>query len=323
MLFTYKRKILALVLALLLALVFITACTGTFAKGDQEKLTVNFIDVGFGDATLISLPDGKTMLIDTGANTSSNKDKVSETVEKYTKRIDYLVLTNLNNEHISNAINIVETFEIDKAFLPYVADKTPFITFKNIYDALLEREVAIQYSKSFTDLSTLDYTLVFLSPNASGVDGDYNKFNYSEIKTQSLINNLSPIIYLEFCGVKFVFSSDSEISQENWVVESYKGGLYDTFGQNGHALSLEDIDFYKLSNHGGDVGNSSEFLSLLKPKNAIISVGGANNLGYPSTSVLTSLTSVNPDHKLYRTDMDKTVRVEVNNFGKYQIYKGE
>ncbi len=320
---TYKRKILSVFLVLAITFAFISACTGIFAKGDQESLSVNFIDVGLGDATLISLPGGKTLLIDTGADTPTNKDKLIRLIRGYTERIDYLVLTTLVNEHISNAVNIIEEFEIGKAFIPNVFDKSPYSTFNNIYNRLIEKEIDVEFSKSFTNLSNTDYTLLFLSPNASGVDGDYAKFNYADIKDQSLIDNLSPMIYLEFRGVRFLLSSRSRSSQESWVIENYKNGLYDAFSKNGNQVVLEDIDFYKLSNYGGDEGNSVKLLSLLKPKNAIISTSGQGGQSYPSTNTLINLQSVNPNHALYRTDVDKTVRVEVNAFGKYQIYKGE
>lgn len=320
---TYKRKILSLILVCVLTLSFITACTGIFAKGDQENLSVNFIDVGLGDSTLVSLPGGKTLLIDTGANTPTNKDKLVNLIKKYSNRIDYLVLTSLVNEHISNAVNVIEEFEIGKAFIPNVLDKTPYLTFNSVYNMLVEREIDIEFSKGFTNLSNTDYTLLFLSPNASGVDGDYAKFNYADTKDQSLIDNLSPIIYLEFRGVRFLLSSRSRSSQEGWVIENYNNGLYSAFSKNGNQVALDNIDFYKLSNYGGSAGNSVKLLSLLKPKNAIISVSGLGGQGYPSTDTLMTLQSVNPNHVLYRTDVDKTVRVEVNNFGKYQIYKGE
>ena len=320
---TYKRKILSLILVCVLTLTFITACTGIFVKGDQEVLSVNFIDVGVGDSTLVLLPGGKTLLIDTGANTPTNKDKLVNLIKKYSNRIDYLVLTSLVNEHISNAVNVIEEFGIGKTFIPNVIDKTPYLTFNSVYNMLVEREVDIEFSKSFINLSNTDYTLLFLSPNASGMDGDYVKFNYADIKDQSLIDNLSPIIYLEFRGVRFLLSSRSRSNQESWVVENYKNGLYDAFSRNGNQVALEDIDFYKLSNYGGSAGNSVKLLSILKPKNAIISVSGLGGQGYPSTDTLMTLQNVNPDHCLYRTDVDKTVRVEVNSYGKYQIYKGE
>ena len=109
------------------------------------------------------------------------------------------------------------------------------------------------------------------------------------------------------------------MEEENIVREYYQNSLYSI--STGKTIKLEDIDFYKLANHGSNTSNGKEFLSLLKPKNVVISVGGANNENCPATEVMANLYLVNSEYTLYRTDRDKSVTVGLNEFGKYNVIK--
>ena len=53
--------------------------------------------------------------------------------------------------------------------------------------------------------------------------------------------------------------------------------------------------------------------------NAVISVGGANNYGLPSTEMLARLATASPAHNLYRTDVHGTISVYVSNDGEIRV----
>ncbi len=288
-----------------------------------DGLIVDYLDVGEGDATFIRLPDGKTMLIDTALNTNKNKNKLFSTIKKYGNSIDYLVLSHPDEEHIGNAKNIINEFKIGKAFVPYLLNGDVYPEMYEIINLLKMKEVVTKVSITYTNLSSDDYTLIFLYPDFYGEDANYNEFNATVIPSETLADDVSPLIYLEYNGVRFLFSADAGAKVENHVLTWYKMGLYDKALNDGKKVNLKDIDFYKLSSHGGSRGNSKEFLALLSPKNAVISVGVFNGKGHPSTEVLYNLYEVNNDYKLFRTDRDKTISVCVSKEGELAIYKGK
>ena len=78
------------------------------------------------------------------------------------------------------------------------------------------------------------------------------------------------------------------------------------------SINLENVDYLKLSHHGSDDASCEEFLSLLKPKNVIISVG-ENNYGHPTSEVLQRLDEIVGEYNLYRTDRDDNIFVKVKN----------
>jgi len=75
------------------------------------------IDVGQGDSIFISLENNRgNILIDTGGNRNYSISK--NTIIPYlkslgTKKIDLLVLTHGDYDHMGEAINLVEKFEVE------------------------------------------------------------------------------------------------------------------------------------------------------------------------------------------------------------------
>ena len=91
------------------------------------------------------------------------------------------------------------------------------------------------------------------------------------------------------------------------------------FNSLGIELNLINIDFLKVSRHGSANANSYDFLTFIKPKNAVISVGGANNYGLPATEMLSNLANASPAHNLYRTDVLGTISVYVSQSAEVRV----
>src|SRR5437764_1908875 len=85
------------------------------ARGDG-RLHVAFLDVGQGDSAFIRLPHGSTLLVDAGglsaASTFDIGDRVVAPVLRAAgvRRLDYLVLTHGDPDHIGGAGAILEEF---------------------------------------------------------------------------------------------------------------------------------------------------------------------------------------------------------------------
>ncbi len=323
----HKRKS---IISIVMLVVFICACCLSAAcKEDSIEATpfnglaVYYIDVGEGDATFIHLPNGKNMLIDTGAKSSTNLNRITSIINRYGGVLDYLVLSHPDPEHYGNSIDIIANFKIGKAFIPYVLCTSVYPSFCELITLLRQKEITTEISKTYTDLSDSDFTLLFLLPEMMDENNSYNEFNKLDVPNSSVADEISPVIYLEYAGVRFLFTADGGRKSEDIIINRYNSGIYDKFVGDGRRVLLEHIDFYKVSSHGGLNANSKAFLMLLSPKNAIISVGGGNASGHPSTEVLLNLSSVNADYNLFRTDRDSTVSVYVNIDGQYEIDKGK
>lgn len=324
----YKRKRLMVIFILTVSLICCSLALSCKESGggedldDNASLSVHYLDVGGGDATLIKLPDNKVMLIDTGEFSEQNFDKISRLLIKYGGKIDYFILSHPDIEHFGNAVTLINNFSIGKVFIPKILNETLYPKFGEVLELLRQKGIETEISKTYLSLSTKDFALIFLSPNFDGEDSSYFPFNSSLLPSDTLSDNVSPTIYLEYKSYRFLFTADAGAIEEKNILTQYKLGLYKNVTASGWSVNLDNIDFYKLSAHGNSKANSYEFLSVLKPKNAVISVGGANVNADPSTEVLIRLQEVNPDYNLFRTDRDKTVSVFIDKNGSCTIAKG-
>ena len=76
--------------------------------------------------------------------------------------------------------------------------------------------------------------------------------------------------------------------------------------------NIENIDFLKVGHHGSNTSSNIEFISTIKPKYSLISVGENNRYGHPKEDVLDILSK----SKIYRTDINGEIKINIkrNNF---------
>ncbi len=321
------------VLCLLLATVMFICVVGCgCSKGEREPedgkippAVVNFIDVGQGDCTFIVLPDGKFAMIDTGDNGYDYYPKIESFLDYYSvTKIDYLFLTHPDVDHLGNAYSLISDYEIGKVFLPYVYQGIVSNVFSELerVEALIDaKNIPTEYNEILKSVKGENYSFTFLSPESrqatNGLYADYDLFS----PTENQINNISSVIYFECLGVRFLFTGDISKSVESRIIERYVGtSIYQDYAniQNIN-ISLYSVDFLKVAHHGSADATSEEFLSIVKPKNAVISSGGYNNYGHPATEVLLRLSDAKVKANVLRTDSKGSIVVAIGDDSKYSI----
>ena len=104
----------------------------------------------------------------------------------------------------------------------------------------------------------------------------------------------SNVIYTELNGYKFMFMGDASAATEKEILSKY---------------NLPDIDVLKVGHHGSKTSSSNEFINEINPKYSIISVGKNNRYGHPNKEVINNL----EDSKIYRTDIDGSIKFKIQN----------
>lgn len=97
----------------------------------EGRLVVHFLDVGQGDCTLVSLPDGKTMIVDAGKNNKAVSDKINEYIEQSfgTKFevFDYAILTHPDDDHCGSFDEVLSVYPARTIYRPnIIASKSGF-----------------------------------------------------------------------------------------------------------------------------------------------------------------------------------------------------
>ncbi len=220
-----------------------------------ENYVVLF-DVGQGDSVLLH-SGGKNILIDTGGSLYQD---IAENVlipsfqARGITKIDVLVLTHGDFDHMGAAESLVNSFPVDRVIFN-MDSYNPLE--KNLICVLEQKKIpTFQGLKEFQSGA---YHIQFL--NTRIYDNE---------------NDNSNVLYFCYHHLQFLFMGDAGYLREKEILEKY---------------SLSNIDFLKVGHHGSDTSSSKGFIDQIQPKNSLISVGENNRYGHPKKQVLQILSS--------------------------------
>lgn len=261
-----KSKSIIKIFLLFLLAIYVNGCT-------KEKLfSVHIIDIGQGDSIFIQTLEDKRILIDAG------DEEAEHTVYSYLKRrgvkkIDVLIATHPDTDHIGSMDYIIDKFKISHFYMPDA--KTDSEAFYNLLDSCRDKNLKIEYLTK-GDVLKIDSstTMEILSPS-----------------TITDKNNLNSIVsLLNYKGYEFLFTGDAEKENESEILSS---------------CNLPDIEFLKAGHHGSSSSSTDEFIANLKPEAVAISCGYNNDYGHPHRSVLDTFRE--NGSVVYRTDKNGTL----------------
>ena len=224
----------------------------------DDNLKVYYLDVSQGDASILISPKNREVtLIDTGGITTDKNYYTSKNILKFLhsidiKKIDNLIISHGDFDHIGNAFYLVDNIKIEKVIL----NCGEVNDLENDLIKILTKN-QIKYYTCIKELNIND-----------------NKLSFLQTKKYDNENDNSNVIYTELNGYKFMFMGDASKLKEEDIIKKYK---------------LAKIDFLKVGHHGSKTSSSKEFISKINPKYSIISVGRKNKYGHPNKEVLNNL----------------------------------
>ncbi len=229
-----------------------------------------YIDVGQGDSTLITNGDGHGILIDTGAYWGYDNVR-SVLSEANVNTIDSLILTHPDADHIQNADEILNDYQVINVIMPDIEKDTT--SSENLQNALQSSTCNVVHPEGKISIPFGDALVEIWSPK--GV--------YEDINSYSLITKLTK-------GAKtFLF-------------------LGDATGEEIAELNIDyAADVMKAAHHGSaNCGcNSEDLLNKVDPEYFVISCGYQNDYGHPHRETMAMIT--NRNIPTFRTDLQGTV----------------
>lgn len=235
-------------------------------------LEVYFIDVGQGDASLLCC-DGQYMLIDGGPPESS--DVIFAFLREHDiAKLDYIVATHPDADHIGGLAAALEASEVGRAFCPVLEyDNYSFQAFS---DRLVRQQAKLEIPVLGMEFELGGALCTVVGPT----------------EESEKTNNNSIVIRVTFGNTSFLFTGDAEGVEENSILKS---GCVVT------------SDVLKVSHHGSEYATTDAWLEEVKPSIAVISCGMDNSYGFPTAPVLTRLKQRGVN--LYRTDLQGDILI--------------
>jgi competence protein ComEC len=258
-----------------------------------NQLEVSAIDVGQGDSLLVVGPTGRAMLIDAGgptgaaANaenavlTSSTFDIGEEVVSPYLwsrqfRRLDVVALTHAHSDHMGGMPAILRNFRPRELWVSVDPNS-------DSYRALLAEAASlgihVRHLRAGDRLTWDTLDLAVLAPTP-----DYTN-------PGPPINNDSLVLRMTFCRASALLEGDAEAPSEHTMVAA---------ALTNPAAQLGPDTLLKVGHHGSRTSTTPEFLDLVAPQDAVISVGLHNTFGHPRPEIIQRLHDAHA--RVFRTD---------------------
>lgn len=247
-----KRKIFYSLLGLLFLVLIIF---GLILFQNQQKLAVYFLDVGQGDAILIS--QGKNqILIDGGPSGQILLEKLGLYIPFWDRKIEAVIETHPDQDHIAGLVSVLENYQIG-AFIKSKAESDSQIA-KRVEELIQEKKIMNFSAEKNTNFKLREADLkIILADDGLGDD----------------TNAGSVVTKLTFGKNTFLLTGDLPSGEETKILKD----------------SEIKSNVLKVGHHGSKYSTSQEFLDLIAPQTAIISVGKNNRYGHPALEILNRL----------------------------------
>jgi competence protein ComEC len=294
-----------------------------FLKWPDQKLHLLACDVGQGDAILISLGQLQ-LLVDTGPDQSVIAC-LDRHLPLWDKKIDAVVLTHYDLDHIGGFDDLTQSYKIGYLFLP-LTDYQESEAFLELQERLITlsragtivKQPFLGQQVNFLELdwknqakynSAIPLQVTFIAPfelsssewlnlrENGAFLGQEPEVNLSVQSLKKVANKLSDnngsiAIYIQFGQLKMLLLGDLESTREVALVRL---GL------------IKEVDIQKVGHHGSKTSSSLEFLLKSRPEMALISCGLNNKFDHPNADVLENLQMVGS--QIWRTDQTGEIEV--------------
>lgn len=220
----------------------------------NSNFEVVMFEVGEADCHLIKYPYNKnTILIDTGKNEYKIKNEVIPYLKSIgIKKIDYLIITHGDLDHIGGSITLINNFQVKNVIL----NKGTFTDLEKELIKNLNKK-KIPYQININKINISNHTIYLLN------NTKYNNENDNSI-----------ITYFTYQKYKFLYMGDASITTEDNLLENY---------------NLNNISILKVGHHGSNTSSSKDFISQINPSISLISVGENNIYHHPNKEVINNL----------------------------------
>ena len=295
-----NRKIISVFCILLLGCVFYFY----YNQNRSHKFQVTFFNIGQGDAALIRFADGQKMLVDCGPD-KKILAKLGQALPFYDRSIDFVLATHPDLDHYGGCVDVLKNYKVKEIITN--GRKKENDPYWRAWDEAIKNEAGaiVKIINSPETRVIASSTLQFLSPDSSlplvVAAADSNNYSIVFKLTNAPARNATHSV--AGGSTTFLFTGDMEEPLERALMGKYCSA-------SSTACPTLQANVLKVGHHGSDSSSGEDFLKLVQPQIATISVG-KNNYGHPSLRVLKKLERAGAE--ILRTDQKDDIILPVDN----------
>jgi len=270
------KSIFVLILVILVSLVYKEY--PSFKNFYDDNLDIYFINVGQGDAELITTSQGSVILIDGGPSNNLSYE-ISNLLPFWIDYINLVIVSHSHADHISGLIDMLDRYRIN-CILYDDTDDPISNTEKELREKIYDNPTKDSPPIVSGCLNKDDTLSVTNYANPNGADKQKNQ-------------NLESIVTLISDGsFDVLFTGDAENEEQVNIID----------------MINTDIEILKVPHHGASDSFYGDLIEKLKPELAVISVGKDNSYKHPNQSVLDAYEKMNIP--VFRTDLKGTIHIK-------------
>lgn len=255
---------------------------------DKGNLEVIFFDVGQGDSIFIKTPEGHQILIDGGPG-NVVLEKLAGEMPFWDNTIDLVILTHPDYDHLRGLLDVLDRYEV-----------------KNIlWTGVLRETKTFERWLGKIEVEKLQGANIFIAERGQIIKaGDalfYILHPFESLENQLAkkgSNKTSVVMKLVFRNNNFLLLGDISKKEEKNLL-----------ARSDFVVSLQ-AQVLKIAHHGSKYSSDQQFLRIVNPEIAVISVGRNNSYGHPTQEVLQSLEKFGIN--ILRTDEKGDIKISAN-----------
>lgn len=234
---------------------FFTSAPCDVKMKELEEIDIYFFNVGKADSILIKSNE-VNILIDT-ARDENGEYIVKRLKDLGVKKLDYMIITHIDKDHVGGADKILEKIETEKIYTSYINEEKK--QYREMVNVANKKSIEIKKVELEEKIFDGDLKVKVIAPKK-------NYFNE---------NDNSIVLSVKYGKNKFLFAGDiEESSTEDLLNDS----------------EIKNYDLLKIPHHGRNNDFMADFLAKVKPNSSIIT---ADNVEHkPSKKLKESLKNI-------------------------------
>ena len=249
------------------------------AAQEEPRLTIGFLDVGQGDATIIESPEGRIALVDGGRSPFEIAERL---LNMGIDTIDLMVATHADADHIGGLEAVLQRIAVN-AFLDNGMPHTT-AAYRGLLEGVEETDVTYLAATARTiALGTVTIRVLPPPPDATGQNG------------------ASVGLVVEYGAFRALLAGDAEQDELAHF----------------ERLGVPRVSVLEAAHHGARNGVTPRWVSATAPRAVVISVGADNPYGHPDPWALRYYGT--RGRPIFRTDRHGDVWIDAASDGSFVV----